>query len=112
MMLLGKGTIVGISTYITLLIVEYNDGYNYQWVQQPFIPAICVGMIAYVVSSLFLSIYSFSSTTILYCFIIAEEIGSNIPPPMSLQPFLDSSDSNKIDRPLIYRAEVTKSTSD
>ena len=106
MMMLGKGTIVGVSTYITFLIVRYNHGYKYQEVQQPLIPAICVGMIAYVVGSLFLSIFSFSSTAILHCFIMAEDTGSTIPAPPSLQPFLAEHD--KADKP----AGATKSTSD
>jgi len=80
MMLLGKGTISGLSAYITLLIVQYK----YTQVQQPVIPAAFVGAVGYVVGSLFLSIFSFSSTAILHCFIMAEDSGANVPAPESL----------------------------
>ena len=86
-MFLGKGTITGISAYLTLLIVQYK----YTHVQQPFIPAAFVGAIGYVVGSLFLSIFSFSSTAILHCFIMAEDSGVNVPTPESLKPFLDEA---------------------
>ena len=88
MMLLGKGTIMAASAYITILYVKYA----YPMVQQPFIPAILVAVIAYVVGSLFLSIFSFSSTAILHCFILNEDTGGDVPPPKSLQPFLDYND--------------------
>jgi hypothetical protein len=49
-------------------------------------------MVAYVVGSLFLSIFSFSCTAILHCFIMAEDSGCEIASPESLKPFLDLND--------------------
>lgn len=65
MMILGKGTIMGVSAWLTFIITKYN----YKTVQQPFIPALFVGLFAYLVASLFLSIFSFACTAILHCFI-------------------------------------------
>ena len=79
-MMLGKGTIVGLSGYITVLIIKSA----YAEVSQPFLPAIFVVMVAYVVGSLFLSIFSFSCTAILHCFIMAEDAGCYVETPPSL----------------------------
>ena len=69
MMMLGKGTIMAASAYLTILIVQMQ----YPEVQQPFIPAIIVALVGYVVGSLFLSIFSFSCTAILHCFLLEED---------------------------------------
>lgn len=52
-------------------------------------------MVAYVVGSLFLSIFSFSCTAILHCFIMAEDAGCNVESPASLKSFLDENDKKK-----------------
>lgn len=52
-------------------------------------------MVAYVIGSLFLSIFSFSCTAILHCFIMAEDTGSNVESPESLKPFLEKNDDHK-----------------
>jgi len=88
MMMLGKGTIVASSAYLTILIVERG----FPMVQQPFIPAIIVAAIAYVVGSLFLSIFSFSCTAILHCFLMDEDTGGSANTPDSLRSFLDYND--------------------
>jgi hypothetical protein len=89
-MMLGKGTIMGLSGYITVVIIKsaYPD------VQQPFLPAFFVVVVAYVIGSLFLSIFSFSCTAILHCFIMAEDSGSEVQSPPSLKSFLDLNDEN------------------
>jgi len=91
MMFLGKGTIMSTSAYLTILLIKsvHPD------VSQPFLPAFLVAMAAYVVASLFLSIFSFSCTTILHCFIMAEDSpGCQVVSPKGLQAFLDSQDGN------------------
>jgi len=55
-------------------------------------------MVAYVVGSLFLSIFSFSCTAILHCFIMAEDSGSNVPSPPSLKSFLDLNDKKNSEK--------------
>lgn len=91
LMILGKGTIMGVSAWITFLITKYK----FHGVQQPFIPALIVGLFSYLVGSLFLSIFSFSCTAILHCFISDEDGGGSDRTPKSLQPFLDFVDSKK-----------------
>lgn len=90
-MILGKGTIMGLSAWITFLITKYK----FPGVQQPFIPALIVALFSYLVGSLFLSIFSFSCTAILHCFISDEDNGGSDRTPKSLQPFLDFVDSKQ-----------------
>jgi nitrogen fixation-related uncharacterized protein len=85
MMMLGKGTIMGLSGYLTFLLIAYG----FPSVQQPFVPAILVSCFAYLVGSLFLSIFSFSCTAILHCFLLDEETGGAQTTPDSLKSFLD-----------------------
>lgn len=79
---------MGLSGYITVVIIKAK----YEDVQQPFLPAGFVMCVAYVVGSFFLSIFSFSCTAILHCFIMADDSGSNVPSPESLEPFLKHND--------------------
>lgn len=87
--MLGKGTIMGVSGFITVAIIKAS----YTEVSQPFLPAGFVVIVAYVVGSLFLSIFSFSCTAILHCFILNEDVQGKCPPPESLQPFLEHIES-------------------
>lgn len=88
MMLLGKGTIMGLTGFVTMVYIKEA----YPQVSQPFVPAILVAFVGYLVGSLFLSIFSFSSTAILHCFIMAEDShGCEVPSPKGLQSFLDAN---------------------
>jgi hypothetical protein len=49
-------------------------------------------MVAYIVGSLFLSIFSFSSTAILHCFLLDEETGDGKLTPDSLKSFITEND--------------------
>uniref|UniRef100_A0A7S3CL18 Choline transporter-like protein n=1 Tax=Strombidium rassoulzadegani TaxID=1082188 RepID=A0A7S3CL18_9SPIT len=88
MMILGKGTIMGTSAYLTIVIVKQTE----PQVTQPFIPAIIIAVFAYLVGSLFLSVFSFSCTAILHSFILDEDTGGSVSSPESLKPFLDYND--------------------
>jgi len=87
MMMVGKACICGTSAWLTLLVVRET----YPKVQQPLLPAVVVAVMAYVVASIFLSIYTFSCTAILHCFLLDEDTGGSKFTPKSLQPFLDMS---------------------
>jgi len=88
MMVLGKGAIMSSSAYLTILLVkEMNPE-----ISQPFIPAILIAVFAYLVGSLFLSIFSFSCTAILHSFILDEDTGGSKNSPDSLKTFLDYND--------------------
>lgn len=88
MMLLGKGCIMAASAYITILVIKNY----YTEVDNPFIPAILVAMFAYLVGSLFLSVFSFSSTAILHCFLLDEETGGSKMTPEFLKGYLNYID--------------------
>lgn len=88
MMMLGKGTIMGLSTYLTYLVVSETA----PDVQQPLIPAFVVLIVSYFVGSIFLSVFSFSCTALLHCFILDEDTGGSEMTPKSLQGFLTEND--------------------
>uniref|UniRef100_A0A7S3FVB3 Choline transporter-like protein n=1 Tax=Strombidium rassoulzadegani TaxID=1082188 RepID=A0A7S3FVB3_9SPIT len=88
MTFLGKGVIVGLSMWLTILLVEQS----YTQVQQPIVPAVLVGIVAWVIASLFLSIFDYSSLAILHCFIVDQDFGGSAKTPDSLKNFLDFND--------------------
>ena len=65
-MMLGKGTVMGVSGFATFILVRVYE----PDVQQPAFPAAVVMIVAYLVASMFLSVFSFSGTAILHCFIL------------------------------------------
>lgn len=77
---------MGTSAWLTFLLV---DKFKPE-VRQPFIPAILICLVAYLVASLFLSVFSFACTAILHCFILDEDTGGEDDSitPDSLEPFL------------------------
>lgn len=107
---IGKGVIVASSVYLTMVLAQENvlvttEGAH---IQQPFVPAFVVLLIAWLVAGLFISIFDFSCLTILQCFLtskeVAEKTGGRIYAPPSLRGYLrktgepyDDSDSPKKD---------------
>lgn len=91
MMLLGKGTIISFSAALTYILIKYQ----FPEITQPLIGSCIVAMVAYLVGSLFLSVFSFSCTALLHCFIMSEDQGYNANTPKSLEPFLNLSDEQK-----------------
>jgi hypothetical protein len=94
-MYLGKFFIACSSATVAFILAAY-----WPWIRgdisSPVIPCITVFIIGYVVGSIFMSVYSIASNTILQCFILDYEIakvkfdgGANHQPP-SLQPFIDA----------------------
>ena len=69
MMVLGKGTIMAGSAALTFVLIKFQ----YPQVTQPLVGTVIVAMVAYLVGSLFLSVFSFSCTAILHSFILAED---------------------------------------
>jgi len=82
---MGKGMLVAFNAWLTILLTQKMT----PEVQQAWIPAIPVGILSYVVASLFLSIYDFSTLAILHCFILNEDQGGKVDPPDALKEFLD-----------------------
>ncbi len=75
LMFVGKGVIIVISGWIGYLIIM-NSASLKDTVYSPIFPTIIVVFIAYLLASIFLSVFSFSSTAILHCFIIDSELAS------------------------------------
>ena len=73
-MFLGKAVIMGLTGFIGYIILM-NSELKTQ-ITSPILPTCLFVVIGYLVGSIFLSVYSFSSTTILHCFILSEDIGS------------------------------------
>lgn len=85
---LGKGFIVAACAFMTISITESTQ----PDIKQPYIVALLVSFWAYMVASIFLSLFEDSAITILYCFILDEEHGGSTRTPDSLRPFLDMAD--------------------
>lgn len=68
---IGKALIISFCVWMTLVLVENM----HPEVATPIIPAVFIAIVAYYTSCLFLSIYDYSSLTILHCFILDEEGG-------------------------------------
>lgn len=84
LMFVGKALIVALSGAIAYIIIMQS--YLKNDVYSPIFPVIaCVG-ISYLIAAIFLSVFSFSSTAILHCYILDEEIGSN-KRPKSIEAF-------------------------
>jgi len=90
MSLIGKASIMATSAWLTIVVIKGS----YPEVSQPLVPAIIVSIVAYVIGSIFLSVFSFSANTILHCFIADEDCGVKGNTPKSLEPFLEFNDNN------------------
>lgn len=87
MAMIGKGII----TSVCVVLTYFTVGKMSPQVAQPWIPAIIIGMFAWLVASLFLSIYEFGTLAILHCFILNEDLGGKVNTPESLVAFLDET---------------------
>ena len=88
MMILGKGTIMGVSILLTYILIPQM----HPDVTQPIIGCGIVALVSYLVATLFLSVFSFSATAILHAFILDEDQGGNAAAPECLEAFLDEND--------------------
>ena len=89
---IGKGVICGASVWLTMVLAKENVLVTYEngQIQQPFVPAFLVLLVAWLVSSLFISIFDFSCLTILQCFLTCRESSSSgkIFAPPALKEYL------------------------
>lgn len=90
MMVLGKATVMALSGLIGYIILM-NSKYKDQ-ITSPIAPVVVCVIIAYLISAIFLSVYSFSSTAILHCFLLDEETKGNHR-PKSLETFIEANDT-------------------
>jgi solute carrier family 44 (choline transporter-like protein), member 2/4/5 len=75
LMFIGKATIIVLSGWIGYLIIMNAEPLKSK-VYSPIFPVIIIVFIAYLLASIFLSVFSFSATAILHCFIIDEELSA------------------------------------
>lgn len=87
--LLGKGTIVGSCTFLTIVLVDAID----KEVEQPYLPAMIIAFFSYMVAGVFLSLFQDSALTILHCFCLDEEQGGGKNTPEELLKFIDVADN-------------------
>ena len=91
MICLGKGAIISASGFATFYITKQY----YPSVNQPFVPTVIVSVIAYIEASLFLAVYTFSSRTILHCFLIDEDNGNENIAPDCLKGFIELGETHR-----------------
>lgn len=89
LMFVGKALIILLSGWIAYLILMNSSMKDK--IYSPVFPVIVVVIIAYLIASIFLSVYSFSSTAILHAFLLDEEVKGNRA-PKSLQNFIERND--------------------
>jgi hypothetical protein len=87
---IGKALIMISSGWIAYLIMMNSDLRDK--IYSPVFPICVVVFIAYIMASIFLSVFSFSATAILHCFLVDEEVQGNRQ-PKSLQAFIDSNNN-------------------
>lgn len=87
--LLGKGFIIALNVWITTLFLKAYD------VRTQPVFAVIVGVIAYIISTLFLTLFEFAGLTILHCFIFDEDVGGGARTPDSLKPYLKMNEDEK-----------------
>ena len=88
-MFVGKALIMGLSGWIGYLIIMNSNLKDK--VASPVFPVILFIVLAYLISSVFLSVYSFASTAILHAFLLDEEVGGNRA-PSALRDFVKRFD--------------------
>ena len=88
-MFLGKAVIVTSSGFIGYVIIMNSSLADD--VYSPILPVVVIVAIAYLIGSIFLSVYSFASLAILHCFLLDEEIQGNHC-PKSLMEFKKVND--------------------
>lgn len=91
---IGKGVISALSVFVTVVLAQENKWTqtpDYQ-VQQPFVPAFLVLLIAWVVASLFFTVFDFAGLTIMQCFLTCKEVstssGGKVFAPKALRAYL------------------------
>lgn len=78
---------------ITLCTAMYTGGDE---IEQPFVPAVLVVIFAYMIATVFLTVFDFSALTILHCFCLDEEQGGSRNTPDGLKKFLDMDPATAI----------------
>lgn len=92
LMFIGKAFIMGVSGFLTYIILEKSS--ISEKLYAPFVPVVVVIIIAYLTSSIFLSVFSFAANTMLHCLFFDCEVGGGHT-PVALQEFVDEKEDLK-----------------
>lgn len=92
LLFIGKCLITSACVFLTIILIDAQ----YPDVEQPFVPATIIGVFAYLISSMFLSVFDFSALTILHSFCLDEEQGGSRNTPEGLKNFLDMDPETQI----------------
>lgn len=85
LLFIGKCLITTSCAFLTVALIKAQ----YPDIEQPVVPAVVVGIFAYMIASIFLAVFDFSALTILHCFSLDEEQGGSRNTPDGLKKFLD-----------------------
>jgi len=86
---LGKGIVTTACFFLTQILTKAMA----PEVEMVFIPAAIVGIFAYMISTIFLSVYDFAALTILHCFCLDEQQGTGTRnTPDGLKSFLEKDE--------------------
>lgn len=91
--ILGKMTIASLTTFLGFVIIENWDEIH-DSIDSPGFPCVIIFMISYVIGAIFVSTFSTSSNTILYCFLVDMDVGETqgrkgaLHRPPSLEKFI------------------------
>lgn len=106
LLFIGKLLITASCAFLTIVLVDAQNtkglseyGIKYQKIEQPFIPAAIVAVFAFMIASMFLSVFDFSALTILHAFCLDEEQGGSRNTPDGLKKFLDMDPETQIKDP-------------
>jgi len=95
---IGKGTIMGASGYIAMLMADANAMTDGVTIQQPFVPVFFVMLESWIVAAFFISLFDFSCLTILQCFLISRELKCAVWAPDALLDLIDDDDERELVR--------------
>lgn len=79
--LIGKGLIMAVCGIASYYYTDYAYG---DVIQNPYAQCIVIMVLAYMVASVFLAIFTFTASTILQCFLLDEEVGGGNRTPDAL----------------------------
>lgn len=106
LMFVGKAFIMALSGFITYIILDKSSIADDLFA--PFVPVIVIVIVAYLVSSIFLSVFSFAANAMLHAFFFDCEIGGGHTPP-SLQDFVESKEEFKAAQTMAKTRRAQKS---
>ena len=94
--LLGKACIAGTSAYIGYIVITESDLKDE--IDSPLAPVVVFLVVGYLVASIFMTVFSMSTDTIIHCYLVDEILNGesrNVPEPLKeyIQDYRDKADT-------------------